>query len=160
MLPCHGREAKERGSRDKGTMGHYQKEATSVSPAFSNWRRESWGVISISSVFIKPQTKCYFWSLLLLLLYSIFQILLYRANLDHSRRFEPILCRNDYKWKSSTREFRFRTGFRFPLFQPESHVAGVDYLALTAWTDIMWNVILNLLQRYYQTEFAISVSPL
>lgn len=149
MLPWHGREAKERGNRDKGTMEHNQKDATYVLSAFSNWRRVSWGVISISSVFINPHTKCDFWSLPLLLLYNIFQILLDRANLDHSRRFEPILCRKVYKWKNSAREFRFRAGFKSSLFQPESHMAGVDCLALTAWTDIMRKSHVK-----YDTEFS------
>lgn len=140
MLPWHGREAKEKGNRDKGTMEHNQKDATYVLSAFSNWRRVSWGVISISSVFINPHTKCDFWSLPLLLLYNIFQILLDRANLDHSRRFEPILCRKVYKWKKQCQRIWISTWVQVP--------------SLSAWESYGWSRLLSLdcMDRYYEKE--------
>lgn len=155
MREGQGRE--ERGHTD--TAEHSQNGVTSLLPIFSNW----WG-ISISSIFINPQTKCDF------LLFShiqpqtsylpsranIFQRLLGRANVDPTRRFRPILYRNVYKWEGSSRGFGVaETGFKSPFFQSESHVTGgVDCFALTTWKDrhllwqrIIWHLLLTLLKR-------------
>lgn len=158
MLSCHGREAMERWKMDMGTTEHHQNEATSALPAFLNWRKECWQGISSSSVFINPWTKCDFWLLPHPLLpysnfpsrTSIFQILLYRANLDYSRRFEPILCRNEAV--AGGLDF-WRAGFKLPLSQPESYVMGMDCFALTAWRDILRKT-----HRKLDTDFAAEIS--
>lgn len=148
----------ERGKMDMGTMEHHQNEATSALPSFLNWRKESWQGISISSVSINLRTKCDFWLFSPPLLpysnfpsrTSIFQILLCRANLHHSRKFEPILCRN--KALAGALDF-WRGGFKFPLSQPESYVIGVDCFALTAWKDILRKTQMKL-----DTDFAAEIS--
>lgn len=148
MLPWHGGGARKRGERNTG----YWSKTRMVPP------------LHLQLVaFLSPQPPTPPPVVIFPSRSNIFQRLLCKMDLDHSRRLEPIFCRNVSKWKSSNRGLGFRRSrIMFPLFQPGSCVTRVDGFTLTAWKDIMRKNHIKL-----TTEFTVkilsnkvSVSPL